>query len=254
MSPQFLLSPEDIQGKKFVLRGPEAFHVTRVLRCREGQTIELFDGHGGRYMGLIQSIRKDGTVEGTVTGKVHETAEAVPVRLNLYLSLLKASHWEFALEKGTELGVASFIPVVTPRTVVQLRSLSKNKEARWGKIVTAAAKQCKRADLPSIQSPVHFRDAIVKDCKSGLTLVAWEKHSTTSTYAGLRTVLREARKKHKNMAVNLFIGPEGGFSDEEIELAECEGAALFGLGSNTLRAETAALAAISIIFFELELL
>ena len=249
--PQFLLSPDDLQGKTFTLRGPEAFHVTRVLRAREGQPIELFDGRGGRYEGVIRAIRPDGVVEGEITGKIHAPTRVVPAELTLYLGLLKASHWEWALEKGTEIGVAAFVPLLTPRTVVQVREMGKGKEARWEKIVTAAAKQCKRSDLPAIRPPVQYRDAIIEACKRSLTLVAWERRAGASTHAALREVLRQAKKGHKALPVNLFIGPEGGFSDDEVELAECEGAAVFGLGPNILRAETAVVAACAIIFHEL---
>jgi len=249
--PQFLLSPEDIQDKIFTLRGPEAFHVTRVLRVREGQAIELFDGHGGRYTGVIKAIKPDGTVEGEITGKVHCTSRMIPADLTLYLGLLKASHWEWALEKGTEIGVGAFVPILTPRTVVQLREMGKAKEERWGKIVTAAAKQCKRSDIPAIRQPVHFSDAVIEVCKSSLTLLAWEKHEGTSTYAALHDVLCKAKKGQKRLPVNLFIGPEGGFSDDEVELAECKGAAIFSLGPNILRAETAVVAACAVIFHEL---
>lgn len=247
--PQFLLSLGDVQGKTFVLRGPEAFHITRVLRNKEGEEIELFDGKGGRYKGVIRSIGSDGTVAGDIIEKLKVAHRSFPVTVNLYLSLLKASHWEWALEKGTEIGVHTFTPIITPRTVVQLRELG-NKEVRWNKILTSAAKQCGRADLPKLNEPVHYRDAIVAATKKGLTLVGWAKHGST-TYAGLRDVLSDARRKNKSLDVNIFIGPEGGFSDEEIELAETDGASLFSLGPNTLRAETAAVTASAIVFYEL---
>ena len=252
--PQFLIKPEDISGDRFSLAGPEAFHVTRVLRRKVGDAVELFDGRGGRFSGVIRSIGPDGTVDGDITAREHAPRRAFPVQLNLYLSLLKASHWEWAIEKASELGVSSIIPTVTPRTVVQLRELTASKQERWNKILQAASKQSRRAELPELRQPQHFRDAIVESAKDGVSLVAWEKHAGASTYAGLREVLREARgKSPAGLTVNVFIGPEGGFSDEEIELAECEGAALFSLGPNTLRAETAAVAACTVVLYELAL-
>jgi 16S rRNA (uracil1498-N3)-methyltransferase len=250
--PQFLVKPEDVAGDRFHLDGPEAFHVTRVLRRKVGDAVELFDGRGGRYTGIIRSIRADGAVDGDVTARAKAPARSYPVRLNLHLSLLKASQWEWAIEKAAELGVTAIIPTSTPRTVVQLRELTPAKSERWTKILTAAAKQCGRAEVPELEAPQQFRDAIVAAAKEGVTLLAWEKHAGASTYAGLREVLREARVKHpQGLTVNLFIGPEGGFSDEEIELAECEGAALFSLGPTVLRAETAAVAAATIVLYEL---
>ncbi|HBL15335.1 MAG: hypothetical protein A2X36_13275 [Elusimicrobia bacterium GWA2_69_24] len=250
--PQFLISPEQIAGKKFTLKGPEAFHVTRVLRHRVGATLELFDGQGGRYSGVIRAILPDGTVEGDLAGLLHPPHKKYPVVIRLHLGLIKASHWEWALEKCAELGVSAFIPVITPRTVVQVKEFTGKKEERWKKILTAACKQCGRADIPAILPPVHFRDAIKEATRKDLSLVAWENHPGASTYAGLRDILREARHRHpQGLTVNLFIGPEGGFSDEEIEISEVDGAALVSLGPNTLRSETAAVAASAIVLYEL---
>jgi 16S rRNA (uracil1498-N3)-methyltransferase len=252
--PQFLLPLEKIEGNTFVLSGPEAFHVTRVLRMKEGQTIELFDGRGGRYNGVIRKILMDGSVEGDIADKLSSPEPQFAVTLRLFLGIVKPSHFEWAIEKGTEIGIASFHPVITPRTIVQSREISPTKITRWNKIITAAAKQSKRATLPKLESPVHYRDAIVDVTKTGLTLVGWPKEPGRSTHAGLKEVLAKAKqefKKEEKLTVNLFIGPEGGFSAEEIELAGVEGAHLFSLGSNTLRTETAAAVSAAIVFYEL---
>lgn len=248
--PQFLVSPEEIEGSRFLLQGPEAFHLTRVLRYKEGQTVEVFDGKGGRYSGLIERIRADGSVEGRITGTLHTPHAAVKVSLTLYLGLMKASRWEWALEKGAEVGVSRFVPVLTPRTVVQLREGGASKVERWRKILLAASKQCGRADLPEIRPAAHFRDAVQEAAGSGLTLLGWEKMPKKSTSPPLRELLAHARHK-REAGVNLFIGPEGGFSEEEVELAEMEGARLFHLGSSTLRGETAAVVASALVLYEL---
>lgn len=250
---QFLVTPGDIRDKKFHLKGPEAYHVTRVLRSREGQTIELFDGRGGRYKGILRKIYPDGTVEGEITDELKKPQADLPVTVNLYIGLLKPSRFEWALEKGTEIGVSRFIPVVTPRTVIKLRELGPNKRKRWTKIVESAAKQSLRFELPKIDEPAHFRDAIIDAAKEGMTLVGWVKTAGRSTYPGLKEVLQEAKKTAdpKGLVINLFIGPEGGFSEEEIQLAETEGAHLISLGAHTLRSETAATAAAAIVLYEL---
>jgi 16S rRNA (uracil1498-N3)-methyltransferase len=251
--PQFMLKLEDIDGQHFVLKGPEAFHVTRVLRRKEGSEIELFDGKGGKYTGVIRTILADGTVEGDITKRSQAPMKTVPVDLHLYLGVLKKpSNWEWALEKGTELGVASFTPVITPRTIVQARDISKNKISRWQKIMEGAAKQSERGTLPALKEPQHFRDAIPAAAKRGLVLLGWERHPGATTYAGLREVLRKARAENKKgLTISLFIGPEGGFSKEELEIAEYEDANFFSLGPNVLRAETAAVSAAAIILYEL---
>ncbi|MBI5623878.1 MAG: 16S rRNA (uracil(1498)-N(3))-methyltransferase [Elusimicrobia bacterium] len=267
--PQFFLPADSEQNGKFHLRGPEAFHISRVLRYREGDPLVLFDGKGTRFEAVIGVIHPDGSVSGTIVSRKLETAESVAARLNLYQGLLKSSHWEWLLQKGTEIGVSSFIPVTTPRTVVLLREEErvKAKRERWAKIVLAAAKQCGRADLPAVAEPVEFRDAIKASCGEAalddgtpappspdrrITLVAWEGLAGATARRSVRDALLEAEvgEDRHGVTVDLFVGPEGGFSDEEIELAESMGAVVFGLGRSTLRGETAAIAAASLILYE----
>ena len=117
----------------------------------------------------------------------------------------------------------------------------------------AAAKQCGRAELPSVKEPVAFRDAI-RACKDqGVVLLAWEGMKGAVAGESLRARLREADQARgaEGLDVHVFVGPEGGFSEEEIELAEAEGAVVFGMGPRTLRAETAAAAAITLVQYEL---
>ncbi|MFA6092076.1 MAG: RsmE family RNA methyltransferase [Elusimicrobiota bacterium] len=248
--PQFLIAPEDVQGERFVLRGPEAFHVAKVLRRKVGQSLEIFDGKGGRYAAVIESLPEDGTVEGRITGILHSSAKGTKISLELYLGLLKSSRWDWALEKAAEIGVSAIIPVLTPRTVVQLREEAGPKKAeRWRKVLIAAAKQCGRPEIPELREPVQYREAIVSAAKEGPTFMGWAKTSGADT--SLHEAVLEARKKQaESMKINLFIGPEGGFSEDEAELAELEGAHLFHLGSTTLRGETAAIVASSLLLHE----
>lgn len=252
--PQFFVAPDDIQKKAFRLTGPEAFHVTKVLRYGLGQSLALFDGRGGRFEGVIERIDADGTVAGKLTATIKADDARAAVRVHLYLGLLKASHWDYALEKAVELGAASIVPLLTPRTVVLLHEAdrAKSKAERWARVVMAAAKQCGRAELPPVREPMQFRDA-VRACKDkGLTLLAYEGMKGSVASERLRLTLREAdqRRGAGSLDAHLFIGPEGGFSDEEIELAEAEGAVVFGMGPRILRAETAAAAALTLVQYE----
>ena len=261
--PQFLLKPEaliekpDPQGLKgahFRLTGPDAFHIAKVLRRRAGEALELFDGHGGRFHGTISKVSPE-EILGVIVDAV-KPPPAQHARLHLFPGLLKAAAWEWVLEKGTELGVASFTPVITPRTVVLLeREHTHAKRERWEKILLAAAKQCKRADLPRLNEPMRFSDAIHAAADRGLTLLSWEGMAGAAAHESLGAALKDVtREEGKTAELSLFLGPEGGFTDEEIELAEAVGAVSFGLGPNTLRAETAALAATTAVLYELELL
>lgn len=253
--PQFLVAPEDVSRDTFRLAGPEAFHVSKVMRLAAGAELDLFDGKGGRFKGVITAVNADGTVTGKVTETLKADDSRAPVALNLHLGLLKASHWDYALEKGTELGVSAFVPLLTPRTVVLLHEIerTKAKAERWSRLIMAASKQCGRADLPPVRDAVQFRDAIraVKD--KGITLVAWEgmKGSVASQTLGPALRAADAKRGTDPLEVSLFVGPEGGFSDEEIELAEAEGAVLFGMGPRVLRAETAAITAAALVQYEL---
>ncbi len=253
--PQFFVAAADIHKKSFRLTGPEAFHVVKVLRFCRGQSIELFDGKGGRFEGVIEDIGSDGVVTGRISATLKADDARAPARVHLHLGLLKSSHWDYALEKGTELGAASFTPILTPRTVVLLHEVerARAKQDRWARVVMAAAKQCGRAELPPVHEPRPFRDAM-RACKDrGLILLAWEGMAGSTAGESLRAVLRaaDAGRGAQALEVHLFVGPEGGFTEEEVELAETEGAELFGLGPRVLRAETAAAAATAIVQYEL---
>lgn len=253
--PQFLVAPEDVGQGGFSLKGPEAFHVAKVMRLGAGAVLDLFDGRGGRFKGVIEAVHADGSVTGKVTETVKADDQRAPVTLNLYLGLLKASHWDYALEKGTELGVSAFVPLLTPRTVVLLHEVerTKAKAERWSRLIMAAAKQCGRADLPPVRDAVQFRDAIRALKDKGIVLLAWEgmKGSVASQTLGPALRAADAKREKETLEVSLFVGPEGGFSDEEVELAEAEGAVLFGMGPRVLRAETAAIAAAALVQYEL---
>lgn len=245
--PQFFLPLDSVQEEKFQLSGPEAFHIVKVLRAKPGEKLSLFDGKGGKFEGVIEAINPDGSVSGKILATLEKGTQR-QVELRLYQGLLKGSHWDYVLEKGTELGVSVFIPVTTPRTVVLLRDERiAAKQERWERVVMAAAKQCQRGQLPAIEKPAEFRDAI-RNC-TGVKLIAWEGLAGAGAKREIAAALAAAEPGP--MTVNVFVGPEGGFSDEEIELAQSVGAVPFGLGPRILRAETAALAASAVVMYEL---
>lgn len=252
--PQFFVAPEDVRKKEFRLTGPEAFHVAKVLRYGAGHALTLFDGRGGRFEGVIEAVGADGAVRGRLTAVLRPDDGRAPARLHLYLGLLRASRWSDVLEKGTELGAATFTPVLTPRTVVLLHEAQRvrAKRDRWARVVMAAAKQCGRAELPEVREPAQFRDAMRACREAGPILLAWEGKGATAAET-LRPALREADRARGcgPLDVHLFVGPEGGFSEEEVELAETEGAVVFGLGRLTLRAGTAAATAAALVRYEL---
>lgn len=253
--PQFLVAPEDVGRGRFRLAGPEAFHAAKVLRLGPGATLTLFDGKGGRFSGVIEEIGADGAVLGRVEKTLHPDDGRAPARVTLFAALLRAARWDEVLGKATQLGVHAFAPVLTPRTVALLHEgeRAKAKQERWSRLVLAAAKQCQRPDLPLVREPVQFRDAIRACRGQGVTLLAWEGLTGARAGETLRPALRDAhaRRGVHPLEVNLFIGPEGGFSEDEVELAQAEGAAVFSLGPRVLRAETAASVAVALVQYEL---
>lgn len=225
MSSHFFLPPGGAQGDRFHLTGSEASHIIRVLRHKAGDTLLFFDGKGARLEGTITEVLEDGSIKGTL-----KDAGSTPERrlkLHLYPALIKGNRWDWLLEKAVELGAHSINPVITKRTVAR----PEGKPERWERLVTAAAKQCGRATLPAVAAPRSLPEAAAS--APGLKLVAWEE-----TPEARLPDLSEAAE------VSLFVGPEGGFDEAELKSS---GAVPFGLGSNILRAETAALAAIVLV-------
>jgi 16S rRNA (uracil1498-N3)-methyltransferase len=164
------------------------------------------------------------------------------VRLVLYQALIKGQRFDWVLEKGTEVGVSSFVPVVSSRSVVRPAEASASRLERWQRIVTEAAEQSGRSRLPQVSPPVTFADALAS--APGLRLLPWEgEHDIT---------LREAlTAEGPPEAVSLFIGPEGGFPTEEVEMARQQGVRTVSLGPRILRAETAGIVAAALVLHEL---
>lgn len=167
-------------------------------------------------------------------------------RIALYQALLKGERFEFVLQKGTEIGISDFIPLKCERCVVG--EPGEAKLERWQRIIREAAEQCGRARLPRLSSLLPLEEA----CRnaSGRRLLAWEGERGR----GLKDYLKELRSNgrlEENREFSLFIGPEGGFSQREVEVAEGHGVMPVSLGRRILRAETAGLVAAAIILYEL---
>lgn len=243
--PQFIIPKQDISGDKFTITDPaEASHLARVLRARTGEKINLFDGVDKRYLAEIREISK-GSVAGVILKEIPFKKRNFSLRV--FASLIKFDRFELLLEKLTEVGVDEIVPVITARTAVKIHAAGiASKAQRWEKIIIAAVKQCNCQKIPELGGLTSFRDALKLIKPEDLNLIAYESESPENSIKKLLTANRLPLT-----AVNLFIGPEGGFTDEEIKEARTLGLSVFSLGSNTLRAETAAVAAASIILYEL---
>jgi 16S rRNA (uracil1498-N3)-methyltransferase len=250
--PQFRLEKELSAGEdSFLLVGAEAFHATKVLRHKVGDALLVFDPVGQRFSGVIEKISEAGEVVGRIVSRFPAAASCVAI--HLYQALLKSQAWEDVLKKGTQIGVAHFIPVITSRTAVVFKEESaENKNSRWSKIILSAVKQSERFSTPTISSPLRFPEALEQGLQSGLNLFAWENLSNSGNNAHkISTFLHKAiLEKERPIRLNLWIGPEGGFSDEEAKKLQDRGAIPFSLGDNILKAEAAAFAACLLIRYE----
>ncbi|MBF6591771.1 MAG: 16S rRNA (uracil(1498)-N(3))-methyltransferase [Ktedonobacterales bacterium] len=223
----------------------EVAHQTRdVLRLTPGDSLRLLDGVGGEYPAeLIVVERKRVVVRlgGREVGRAEPT-----VRIVLCQGMLKGAKFEWVLQKGTELGVAAFVPLLCERAVAATEVAGASKWRRWEKILTEAVEQCGGTRLPELTAPRPLPD-LLADCPPGVVmLVPWEEETATPLRTALDAAVSALGSLDALAEVRLFIGPEGGFAAAEVALARRHGARPVTLGRRTLRAETAALVAVAL--------
>jgi 16S rRNA (uracil1498-N3)-methyltransferase len=238
---RFFVDPEAI-GQSAVVLPPGLHHQIRhVLRMRPGQHILLLDNTGWEYEVALEKVDRD-----LVTGSLVAKREAIgepSTPITLYQSLMKRDRFEWVLQKGTELGVNRFVPLVTERTIVQKPgAIAPKKMFRWQRIITEAAEQSRRGRIPQLGPATFFKEALSGLDGSQLALVPWEGESE-------RTLAEALNRDVKSVA--LFIGPEGGFADEEVAIGCQSGAEMITLGPRILRSETAATVSVALILHQL---
>jgi 16S rRNA (uracil1498-N3)-methyltransferase len=212
------LAPESV-----VALDHEERHHARVLRVREGEEVEVFDGRGGSYLAIYESADSIRLIR-EVPGRESRLA------LHLAMAIIQLDKFELVLQKSTELGVRTIIPLVTERGEVRAERIGGKME-RWRKIVLEAVKQCGRSRIPVIEPVTSYDDAIRREGNK----ILFDAESE-----------RSATQQPSNPAT-LFIGPEGGWSDDELRRAREQQCAFERLGPRRLRAETAAIVALALI-------
>lgn len=209
-----------------IVSGDEFHHSVRVVRLRAGEAVELFDGQGNAARGTVESIERDRAV--IVAGDPLPSRES-PLDLRLAMSIIQLEKFELVLQKATELGVTSIIPLVTARIELRPERYS-GKADRWERIVFEAVKQSGRARQPQIGRPASFAEVV----GTAGTKILFDADTAPSEVAALTEA-------------TLLVGPEGGWSDEELALAQSAGCLFQRLGPRRLRAETAAIVAAATI-------
>jgi len=221
---------DEVSGSHAALTGEHADHLVRVLRARVGEEFDIAAG----------SVVRRGRVKAVAEGRVEfELGEAVPAieapAITLLLSIFKFDRMEWAIEKCTELGVSRIIPVIARRTDAHLVAASAKRVERWRRIALQAAEQSRQAAPPEISNPAKLHDSIKV---SGLKIVLSESES--------QTLMRDLLESHPSGEIILALGPEGGWTEEEMQQFQKSGWIPASLGSTILRAETAAIAATAI--------
>jgi 16S rRNA (uracil1498-N3)-methyltransferase len=247
---RFFVPSDWIRGNEVRVTGPQAQQIARVLRMRPGDAIVILDNSGWEIETRLIVVDRD-LVRGEVLRR--RLADREPrTKISLYQAVLKSNHFEFVLQKNTEVGVVEYVPVIADRCVVSDLEAVEKKRSRWEWIIQEAAEQSRRGRKPALRHARLFPQACEQARQSGaLSLIPWEEE----TKQGLRNVLRNGpapkRERRPPFAINVFIGPEGGFTAEEIELSRRYGLIPVTMGPRILRAETAGLVAAAAILYEL---
>jgi len=255
---RFFVPPELLRHVDATFSLPEklAHQARDVLRLAEDEQFMLLDNSGDE---IICSVVKSG--KGSRAGVEARILERRPgkreprVRIMLCQGLLKSARFEWILEKGTELGVSTFVPTLCRRSMSGLEDAGPAKLQRWQRILQEATEQCGRARVPEL-SPIRPLMHTLNDIPPGaLALMPWEEEQGLSLRAALRSAAMDCEDEGRQLpTVVLFIGPEGGLMPEEVSLAQRHGVQVVTLGTRILRAETAAIAAIANVMYELEAL
>ena len=243
---QFFVEPSQIQGTRIIITGNDVNHIKNVLRMQPGEEIAVSNGEDGKeYRCGIEELCEDEIV--CTLRFIKEDGVELPSKIYLFQGLPKADKMELIVQKAVELGVYEIIPIATKRAVVKLdEKKAKQKTTRWQSISEAAAKQSKRGIVPKIHSVMNFKEAIAYAKDMQIKLIPYE--------------LAEGMKKTREIIgdlkpgedIAIFIGPEGGFEESEIQAAMEHGIEPITLGKRILRTETAGFTVLSWLMYQLE--
>lgn len=239
---RFFVPENNINGDKVIITGSDVKHITRVLRLTPGEKIDVAAGAGKEFEVIIREITNK-EVLCQIAAQRNVSTEP-PVSLTLYQGLPKSDKMELVIQKVTEVGITRVVPVICERTVVKLDDKkASERQVRWQRIAEEAAKQSRRTAIPEVSAPISFTSAVSQINSDIFAIMPWEEHSAN----GLKEMLKPVSGKH----IAVFIGPEGGFTRSEAELAKNKGIRLVSLGPRIMRTETAGIITVAIVLYEL---
>jgi 16S rRNA (uracil1498-N3)-methyltransferase len=238
--PQFFINQSVSKGSSVAICGRDAHHITHVLRLNVGDWLVISNGQGRSFKAVIKSLAPKKV---WLLVKEEKSLKKNPFSPALAFAVIKHDRTEYIIQKSVELGCADLMPFFSSRTVPQYsNNIGQKKMARWQKIAEEAAKQSGLPFKPRVQTPVSFEELCTRFAKYGNVFLFWEGEEN-----------RDLKSISKSIPPSplIVIGPEGGFSREETDLAKKHGAATISLGPQILRVETAALVALGIIQYEM---
>lgn len=243
----FFVDPSDIGEKEIRITGSDVNHIKTVLRMKEGEELSVSNGiNDTEYRCEIDHFTEDEVI--LKIRFVKEEGVELPAKIYLFQGLPKADKMELIIQKAVELGVYEIIPVASKRAVVKLDDKkAKSKIARWQAISEAAAKQSKRAFVPLVHEVMTMKEAVAYATKLEAKAIPYELAD------GMESAKDWVGQAVEAKSIAVFIGPEGGFDESEIRMAEEAGITPISLGRRILRTETAGLAVLSILMYQLEI-
>ncbi len=242
---RFFADPSQIKEKEIILTGTDVNHIRNVLRMHTGEEILISNGQGTDYHCRLGNIDET-SVTASIMWRLDGNAE-LPVTITLFQGLPKGDKLEFIIQKCVELGAARIVPVRTRRTIVKLDAKKEQaKRKRWMGISESAAKQSGRGIVPEIGQVTDFSEAVKEARSMDVCLIPYELAKGIEHTREVCTAIKLGQ------SVGIFIGPEGGFEEEEVSMAIEAGAIPLTLGKRILRTETAGMALISVLAYLLE--
>lgn len=244
---RFFVEPYQIEetSHRIHITGGDVNHIKNVLRMEKGEELWISGGEEKEYFCIIEEISENEILCHIQYAQI--PSYELPGKIVLFQCLPKGDKMEWIIQKAVELGVSEIVPVASKRCVVRLdEKKAEKKVQRWQQIAEGAAKQSKRMKIPRIHSVIRFQDALILWENLDVKLFPYELAE------GMAKTREAFAKIQRGNTIGVFIGPEGGFEEEEADAALSKGAQVITLGKRILRTETAGLAVLSVLMFQLE--
>lgn len=242
---RFFVPSSQITEDEIVIVGDDVNHIKNVLRMKNGEKLTISDGQEWEYYCIIKEIEIDRIV--TTIEKKQYANQELPVKITLFQGIPKGDKLELIIQKAVELGVNEIVPVAMKRSVAKIEDKKAMKKVeRFQAIAESAAKQAKRSVIPTVSMPMNWKEAVAYGKTMERCILPYEDER------GIKQAKELVKSLHGAKSIAVYIGPEGGFDESEICDSKEAGFEIMSLGNRILRTETAAIATLSILMFELE--